>query len=172
MSVTATHCFMHCHFRRLIRRFVLAPALLAVVLASFGGVGTAQAGTMINQTDNGVAIEGYDPVAYFTMQRPVMGSDAFAHNWLGATWHFSKVEHRDLFVANPAKYAPQYGGYCAGGLALGHTAVVDPEAWHIVDGKLYLLYSKRVLKSWEKNIPLRVAEADHNWQRIRIDLTR
>ncbi|MGB7413736.1 MAG: YHS domain-containing (seleno)protein, partial [Thermosynechococcaceae cyanobacterium] len=88
--------------------------------------------------ENGIAIRGYDPVAYFTESQPVQGKSEFAYDWKGATWHFASAEHRDLFSGEPAKYAPQYGGYCAWAVKEGTTAPIDPQAWKIVDGKLYL----------------------------------
>ena len=163
MSLTAT--------RRAMPRLVLGPVLFAFLLIGLGGAGPARAGTMVNTNFGDVAIGGYDPVAYFVKGGAVKGSEDFAHEWLGATGHFATAEYRDLFAANPMKYAPQYGGHCAGGMAMGHRARVDPEAWRIVDGKLYLLYSKRALAAWEKDIPSAVAEADRNWKRLTANLT-
>ena len=158
--------------RRSFHRWLLAPVLLAFGLGLFGAPGPAQAGKLINQTFfGGVAIEGYDPVAYFTMGRPVKGSDEFAHKWLGATWHFVSAEHRNLFTPDPAKYAPQYGGYCSSAVSMGYIGVVDPKAWRIVDGKLYLIYSKASLARWEQDIPGKIAKADANWPSIKADLT-
>lgn len=104
----------------------------------------AVAGEVVNTgLFGGVAIMGYDTVAYFTEGRAIKGSPAFSHEWLGTPWHFANADHRDLFAADPARYAPQYGGYCTGGVALdGHAAEnIDPErAWRIIDGKLYFVY--------------------------------
>ncbi|NEQ95749.1 MAG: YHS domain-containing protein [Cyanothece sp. SIO2G6] len=113
--------------------------------------------------EDGVAIEGTDPVAYFTESAPVQGSDQFAYEWSGAVWHFASVENRDLFVANPEQYAPQYGGYCAWAVSQGYTAPIDPEAWKIVDGKLYLNFDRRIQARWERDIPGHIAQADANW---------
>ncbi|MEL7173254.1 MAG: YHS domain-containing (seleno)protein, partial [Pseudomonadota bacterium] len=84
----------------------------------------------------------------------------------GATWRFSSAENRDLFVENPEKYAPQYGGYCAWAVAQGYTAATDPEAWAIVDDKLYLNYNKSVQAKWEKDVPGHIASADGNWPTV------
>jgi YHS domain-containing protein len=116
----------------------------------------------VNSNEN-IAIKGYDPVAYFKLSAPVKGSSHFAHQWMGATWQFSSAENRDLFAANPVQYAPQYGGYCAYAVSEGHTASIDPEAWKIVDGKLYLNYSKGVQKKWLGDITGRVQRGDKNW---------
>ena len=111
----------------------------------------------------GTALQGYDPVAYFTQSKPVKGSAEFTHQWMGSTWWFASAEDRDLFAKEPAKYAPQYGGYCAYGVSQGHTAPIDPEAWTIVEGKLYLNYSKGVKKTWSQAIPKYLEDANKNW---------
>ena len=93
----------------------------------------------------GVAIKGYDPVAYFTEGRSMKGSEEFAYDWLGTPWHFASRKHRDLFVSEPVKYAPQFGGYCAGEVAFeGITVNIDPDAWRIIEGKLYLYGDKTI----------------------------
>lgn len=114
----------------------------------------------------GVAIEGYDPVAYFTESRPVEGRKQWSHEWNGATWRFASAANRDLFAKEPEKYAPQYGGYCAYAVSKGYTADIDPEAWKIVDGKLYLNYDREVQKLWEQDVPGYIRKADENWPRI------
>ncbi len=115
---------------------------------------------------SGQAIRGYDPVTYFTEHKPVKGSDQFAYSWMGATWKFSSAANRDRFAADPAHYTPQYGGYCAYGMSKGHKAPIDPEAWRIVDGKLYLNYSKGVKSTWEENVPGNIEKANNNWQTL------
>lgn len=114
----------------------------------------------------GVAIDGYDPVAYFTDGEPVEGKKGFSHAWNGATWRFASAEHRDLFAAEPERYAPQYGGYCAWAVARGKTAGIDPEAWKIVDGKLYLNYSKKIQRRWEQDIAGNIMAADESWPEL------
>ena len=109
------------------------------------------------------AVEGYDVVAYFEEGAPREGSSGFTHRWRDATWRFASAENRDRFAADPARYAPQYGGYCAYAVARGSTADIDPQAWKIVDGKLYLNYSKRIQAIWEQDVPGYVAKADANW---------
>ncbi|NET11347.1 MAG: YHS domain-containing protein, partial [Symploca sp. SIO2B6] len=119
--------------------------------------------TSLINIENGLAIEGTDPVAYFTQSEAVPGSEEFAYEWGGATWRFSSAENRDRFAANPEQYAPQYGGHCAWAVSQGYPAPIDPEAWKIVDGKLYLNYDKRVQSRWERDIPGNIAKADQNW---------
>ncbi len=115
-------------------------------------------------TDNsGLAIRGADPVAYFTEGQPVLGSAEFEYEWQGTTWRFSSAEHRDLFAAAPEDYAPQYGGFCAWAVSQGYTAPVDPNAWKIVDDKLYLNVNQRIQRRWESNISGHIAQADANW---------
>jgi len=146
--------------------------VLVVTAAAFASSAPVSAGTAINTGYfGGVAIEGYDPVAYFTQSRPVKGSEAFAYDWLGATWLFANAEHRDQFAAQPVSYAPQYGGHCAMGAAFGGTtANIDPEAWSIVDGKLYLQYSKGAVEEWEQDRANLIAAADQKWPEVRARL--
>jgi YHS domain-containing protein len=115
----------------------------------------------------GVAIRGTDPVAYFTEGRPVEGRSDFTADWNGAEWRFASAENRDRFIADPEAYAPQYGGFCAWAVSQGYTASTVPEAWRIVDGKLYLNYSIGVQKQWEGNIPGNITRADANWPGLR-----
>jgi YHS domain-containing protein len=122
----------------------------------------------VNKTRlGGLAVDGYDAVAYFTDGKPVAGSAAHQLEWNGATWRFASAEHRALFERDPERYAPRYGGYCAWAVAHGYTADADPEAWAIVDGKLYLNYSKRVQEKWSQDVPGHVARGDVNWPRLR-----
>lgn len=112
------------------------------------------------------ALSGYDPVAYFTDAKPVEGSSNFTFEYQDATWLFASAEHRDLFIANPAKYAPQYGGYCAWAVAQGKSASGDPQYWKVVDGKLYLNYDANVQKKWEADVPGFIKSADVNWPKV------
>ena len=113
--------------------------------------------------EGGIAIRGADPVAYFTQGAYVAGSSEYTYDWGGATWQFANAEHRDLFASNPGQYAPQYGGFCAWAVSQGYTAPVDPNAWDIVDGKLYLNFNARIQKRWQRDIPDHVARANQNW---------
>jgi YHS domain-containing protein len=152
------------------RRFVwLGMLLLALSGISFAT--PAAAGGVVNSSFlGGVAIEGTDPVAYFRDGRPVEGSSDYEHEWMGATWRFVSAANRDAFAADPEKYAPQYGGYCAWAVSQGYTAKIDPEAWKIVDGRLYLNYSKDVQAQWSEDIPGNISKGDANWPKIRADL--
>ena len=136
------------------RRGFLALALALPALASQARV---------NAEGGGVAIRGTDPVAYHLEGRPGPGRPEFAHEWGGATWHFASAAHRDRFAADPARYAPAYGGFCAYAVARGYTAPIDPAAWRIVEGRLYLNYDLRTRSLWARDIPGEIARADRNW---------
>lgn len=111
----------------------------------------------------GVAIRGTDTVAYFTQGEPSPGKAEHETEWNGARWRFSSAEHLRMFEENPETYAPQYGGYCAWAVANGYTASTVPEAWKIVDGKLYLNYSLGVRQQWSQDIPGNIRRGDANW---------
>lgn len=114
----------------------------------------------------GVAINGYDPVAYFTDSKPVEGSEAITSTWNGATWRFASAENKAAFDANPTQFAPQYGGYCAYAVSKGYTASTAPNAWTVHDGKLYLNYSRVVRGLWSRDIPGNIAKGDANWPTV------
>ena len=116
----------------------------------------------VNVSGN-LALNGYDAVAYMTDGKPVKGLPQLSTTWSGAVWRFSSAEHRDAFLKDPERYAPQFGGYCAWAVAHGYTANGDPEAWRIVDGRLYLNYSKRVQTRWEADIPGYIIKGQANW---------
>jgi YHS domain-containing protein len=120
----------------------------------------------VNTDKSGVAIKGYDPVAYFTEDGPVKGKKEFSWEWNGATWQFNSKENLALFQNDPGKYAPQYGGYCAYAMASGDLVDINPKAWKIVNGKLYLNYSLRVHRKWEKDIPGYIEKADMMWPEV------
>jgi YHS domain-containing protein len=137
----------------------------AIFLLSFAGAALAPAKSPVDPVNQskGVAIKGYDPVAYFTQSKPVKGSAGINFSWGGATWWFASREDRDAFQADPSKYAPQFGGYCAWAVGHNYTADTDPAAWKIVDGKLYLNYSRDIQKKWEVEQPKLIEEATRNW---------
>jgi YHS domain-containing protein len=115
----------------------------------------------------GGAIRGYDPVAYFREGKAVRGDTSLHSTWNGATWYFSSRANQDAFNSNPAEFAPQYGGYCAYGMAAGHKAPTDPEAWKIENGKLYLNYNKQAQQAWLKHTDTLIIAANKNWQNIK-----
>ena len=111
------------------------------------------------------AIKGYDPVAYFTQNKPVKGMPTISLEWQGATWHFASEENRQLFSENPEKYAPAYGGWCAYGWSQGYPAKVEPEAWTIVEGKLYLNYDQKVQRLWNEKQAVFIEAANKNFKK-------
>lgn len=139
------------------RRTLRTAALL--LLAFPLGLG-AQA---VNTDRDGLALAGYDAVAYLEEQRAVPGTADLTVRHEGATYRFSTAAHRDAFQADPGKYLPAYGGYCAYGVSRGYKVKVDPDAFTVVDGRLYLNYDKGVQSRWLKDIPGYVAKADANW---------
>lgn len=116
--------------------------------------------------NNGYAISGYDPVAYFTESKPVKGNKAFSYEWHDAIWLFASKATLDKFENDPEKYAPQYGGYCAYGCSNGYKASTQPDAWTIVDGKLYLNYNTKVKELWQEDREAFIQKADKNWPEI------
>lgn len=113
--------------------------------------------------EGSIAIRGADPVGYFTQGTYVAGSPKYTYVWGGATWQFANAEHRELFISNPWQYAPQYGGFCAWAVSEGYIAPIDPTAWDVVNGKLYLNFNDRIQKQWQQDIPGHIARANQNW---------
>ncbi|MGB4117890.1 MAG: YHS domain-containing (seleno)protein [Polaromonas sp.] len=137
--------------------------MLALLAFSFGALAEKPVNTLTNsffakQTDT--AINGYDSVAYFTQNAPVKGLDAHTFDHKGAKWKFSSAANLELFKANPEKYAPQYGGYCAYGVANDSLVKVDPNQFSVVDGKLYLNYDASIQKDWLKDRAGLIKKAD------------
>lgn len=116
------------------------------------------------------AIGGYDPVAYFDEQRPVKGSEQFSTEWNGATWYFSSEERMRRFVADPERYAPQFGGYCAMAVSGGYTARTSPDAFALVNGKLYLNFDQDVLAQWNADRDNLIPAAEKNWPGVLLGL--
>ena len=142
-------------------------ALAVVALATLPvSVASAAKAPVYTGTFSNVAVGGHDPVAYFTAGKPVPGSKDFTASWNGAEFRFASAANRDRFKANPAAFAPQYGGYCAWAVSQGYTASGDPKIWKIVDGKLYLNYNAEVGRIWEKDIPGNIRKADTNWPKV------
>lgn len=123
----------------------------------------AQNVAKVFDAENSIALKGFDPVAYFQEGKPIAGSSNFTHEWANVNWQFSSEENRDLFAKNPEKYAPQYGGFCAWAVSRGYTAPIDPNAWKIVEGKLYLNANQRIHRRWERDIPGNIQSANRNW---------
>jgi hypothetical protein len=157
-------------FDRLVLNRLLRPLIIALTVfmgfVSLAAPASAKESAIHTGFFSSLAVGGYDPVAYFTKGQPVEGRKEFQTRWRDAEWRFASAENRDLFVASPEKYAPQYGGYCAWAVAQGYTASGDPQRWKIVGGKLYLNYDDEVQRKWEKDVPGFIASADRNWPTV------
>ncbi len=155
----------------------LTKKLAAVVLMSFSLAGAAMAAQAINTfgpggsffsspKQTGIAIRGYDTVAYFTDSKPVKGSEKFSTEWMGAKWQFASQDHLDKFKAEPEKYAPQYGGYCAYGIAKDNVVKIEPDQFTVVNGKLYLNYDADINKKWRKDKLGYIKQADAKFSTV------
>ncbi|WP_029058958.1 YHS domain-containing (seleno)protein [Stappia stellulata] len=154
------------------RRILIAGAVLAggATAAGFGaaragwfGFGDTDTGPVFTGIVDGVAVGGYDPVAYFTQGKPVEGSRDFTATHRGAEWRFASAANREAFLAEPEKYAPAYGGYCSWAIAQGKLAKGDPQNWDIVEGRLYLNYNDDIQARWKADVPGFIATANGNW---------
>ena len=140
----------------------LTSTFAAIVMMALSIKATA-AGLHINADANDLAVKGYDVVSYFQKSGPVKGQSQYAASYQDAVYHFSSAANRDKFRASPASYAPQFGGYCAMGVALNKKLDVDPLAWRIIDGKLYLNLNKQVQKKWLTDTQGYIASGERNW---------
>ena len=144
------------------KRYVYILSLILCGMALYAV--NASAGEFFER--NGVAISGYDPVAYFDEERPVKGVPEFRAEFRGSTFQFISAAHREAFAADPAKYAPQYGGYCAYGMSKGYKATIDPEAFSVVHDTLYLNYSEAVRTRWLSDVSGHIQQANANWPEV------
>jgi YHS domain-containing protein len=140
------------------KRLILSIPILALVLAA----GSANA-RYVNVDRNGLALQGYDTVAYFTDGKPVMGDANITATFDGATYRFASAEHKASFEREPAKYVPQFGGFCAYAVSINKTASIDPNFWEIVDGRLILQHNRKAWDLWHKDPTANLQKADANW---------
>lgn len=138
------------------KRLFVSVLLSVIVFATYGQRSEIFA-------PNGKAIKGYDPVAFFNVSKAVLGSDSLTYDYNGAKWLFSSRENLNLFKASPEQYAPQFGGYCAYGMAEGHKAPTEIDTWSVVEGKLYFNYNQKVKSSWLEDQPVLIKKANVNW---------
>lgn len=129
--------------------------------------GAASAETSINKDENNIAISGYDTVAYFTEERAVKGRSEIDYVWQNTRWFFSNETNRELFASSPENFAPQFGGYCAGAMTRGIEVKADPEAWTIVDGKLFIKVNKEARDDWRKDSAENIENANKSWEEKR-----
>jgi hypothetical protein len=147
--------------------WILCIALACLAVCSARPARSAEAAPVpaIDAT-HGVALEGYDAVAYFLDHRPIRGIDTYSHTWSGVVWKFASAEHRDLFAADPERYAPQYGGYCAFAVANRTTAHGSPKQWAVVNDRLFLNNNPLAKKLWDRDRPGHIRAGDQNWPQI------
>lgn len=153
--------------RRFLATVAFAVSATAVLATPPARAYDESSASAVNVDAGSLALKGHDPVAYFTASAPTLGKARFTAQHLGATYRFASAANRDAFVANPAKYAPAYGGFCAMGVALEKKLDVDPRAWRVVDGRLYLNVNKDVQKRWLDDVPGNLANAERNWPRLK-----
>jgi YHS domain-containing protein len=150
------------------RRYIMTAAIcLAVSGAAAFAVIPSHSGEIYTGFMSNAAIGGYDAVAYVTIGKPVEGLSSIATQWKGATWRFASEANRTAFLADPERYAPQYGGHCSWAAAQGYPAKGDPQNWKLVNGKLYLNYDASVQAKWEKDIPGFIVSADAKWPSVK-----
>lgn len=150
-----------------VKKLVLVLALFfAAMLSAVAAepINTLDRSGFLGYKPSGIAIRGFDTVAYFTEGKAVEGKTSISTEWKGAIWQFSKQEHLDLFTANPEKYAPQYGGYCAYGVAVNNLVKIEGDLWDIVDGKLYLNFNRSFQKKWRARTQHYINEADAKFE--------
>lgn len=158
--------------RKLARRAFSAAFLTVVAGGVFAtslspALAQSRTGGTVNQMIAGMGLKGYDPVNYFTDKKPAKGAADITADWGGATWHFVSKQHRDEFVKNPERFAPQYGSFCAWGVAHGKLFDVDPEhGWAVVNDKLYVNLNHDVLVLWKKEQTKFIHDADTNWPKL------
>src|SRR5258708_2967335 len=140
------------------KRFSLLFLVMVLALPALG-----ETKTLLNLDKAGVAIQGYDPVAFFTDGKPVRGTPQFVSRHNGAIYQFASREHKELFTKDPAKYEPAFGGYCAFGVSRNKLVEIDVEAFQIVNGRLLLQYSKSVRNDFNKDMKSNLAKAEQNW---------
>lgn len=163
---------MNAHHIVLARRSLLGLAALiaagALALPTLPALAYSENSTKaVNIDTAGLAIRGYDPVAYFTVGKPTLGSPQFTAQHDGATYRFASAANRDVFAREPAKYAPAFGGFCAMGAVFEKKLDGDPNLWRIVDGKLYLNVGEPALKRWLEDVPGNIGKAQTNWTNIK-----
>lgn len=149
------------------RSRLVAAALLAAFALAATAAARAEPAAHLNVQQGGVAVHGYDPVAYFTAGKPTPGKPQFTAVHEGATYRFASAENLAAFKADPARYAPQYGGWCAYGVAQGVKADGDPNVWKVVDGKLYLNVNPSVGRKWSQDIPGYLRQSEAKWPKIK-----
>ena len=164
--LTSHRAFRGVEKERVQKKLKLVYAAIVTVLC-FVISESLSAKSYVNKNGSKHAIEGYDPVAYFTKNQAIKGSKKYSYRWKKATWLFSSKKHKKLFAKNPKKYAPIYGGYCAYAVSRGYTAKTDPKnAWTVYKDRLYLNYNKQIKEKWEPIKDQAILKANKNWPKV------
>lgn len=158
--------------RRAVLRFTAASVIAVALSASVGmphsyAAEPSKTTVALNVDQNGVMLKGYDPVAYFTDGKALKGSEQFSAEYEGARYNFASAAHKDLFLKDPAKYMPAYGGFCAMGAVFDKKLDGDPTLWRIVDGRLYVNVNADAAKKWVEDVPGNIAKANIAWPKIK-----
>jgi YHS domain-containing protein len=149
------------------RFFRILFIILSVIISSFTVNAQKGSGKFFNNTDkSGVILDGYDAVAFFTDNKPVKGDAKFQYRYEDAIYYFASQEHLDLFTANPDKYKPQFGAWCAYAVSLGRIAPIDVNTFSIVDGRLFIQHNQRAVNGWNKDVPANIVKADKYWPAV------
>jgi YHS domain-containing protein len=143
--------------KRLLARLFVSALLTMTALTSLAGEYFEK---------DGVALRGYDPVAYFTDGKPIKGTSAHKYEYKGSTFYFATAANQRSFARDPAKFAPQFGGFCALGTANGYKVTTQPDAFAVIDGKLYLNHDVKVLELWQADVPGNITKAQKNWPEV------
>jgi YHS domain-containing protein len=138
----------------------------AFAAITLGSISLAQAGVDTETDENNVILAGHDAVAYFTQGKPVEGSANYTASHNGAIYRFSSAKNRDTFNAEPERFAPQYGGFCAYGMTFGKKFEIDGKAFEVVDGKLYVNKNRSVYQAWKKDVPTHITQANSAWPTV------
>lgn len=151
--------------RRILFKNVLRVTAALVVVQSLPSYAKEKK-LVYTKKGEGLALRGYDAVAYFTANKPVKGKKKYATEYKGATWHFSSQENVDAFVLNPESYEPQYGGYCAYSVSVNKLVKANPKLWKIINDKLYVNYNRNIHKRWLKRPDVMIERADSHWPTV------
>lgn len=146
--------------------YIFAAAILFALSPAAAVDAPRQPSPPVSASEVGIAIGGYDAVSYFSGSGPAIGSAAFEHRWNGAVWRFASAAARDRFAADPAAFAPQFGGYCAWAVSQNYIAPGDPNVWRIVDGRLYLNFNARAKELWEAELGAAIERGKANWPTV------
>lgn len=142
-------------------------AIICTVFSTFALAAIALAGDIVNVDEHGLALQGYDPVGYFTEERPVEGNPSITTIYKGARYHFASRRNLEMFLKNPAKYEPQYGGYCGYAASINKISTTTPHYWQILNGRLVLQHNQKAWDLWVKDVNGNLAKADANWPQLK-----